>query len=140
MFQSPEEIEAAGWEPIVDVGFFALVGPLWRAPERPGHLYGFLIEPRHLNGAGFVHGGMLMSAADRAMGPTARDADPNIRQATVQLSYDFIDGARAGEFVDIRCEVMRRTRSIVFTRALLQVGDRIIGSTSAIWKVFRSDA
>lgn len=139
MFKSFAEIEAAGWERLSDEGFFELIGPLWRAPERPGHRYGFLIEPRHRNRAGFVHGGMLMSVADRAMGPAARDSDPAIMQATVQLSYDFIDGAKVGEFVEIQCEVMRKTRTLVFTRATLTVGERIIGTTSGIWKIIKRD-
>lgn len=140
MFDSIGQIEAAGWERLGDEGFFELIGPLWRAPERPGHRYGFLIEPRHRNRAGFVHGGMLMSVADRSMGPAARDNDPAVAQATVQLNYDFIDGARIGEFVEIRCEVMRRTRTLVFARATLTAGDRIIGTASGIWKIIRREA
>ena len=46
MFDSLKQIEAAGWERLADEGFSELIGPLWRAPERPAHRYGFLAEPR----------------------------------------------------------------------------------------------
>lgn len=52
--------------------------------------------------------------ADRAMGGAAHYNDPAIKQATVQLNFDFIDAAQIGNIVEIDCEVMRRTGSIVF--------------------------
>jgi acyl-coenzyme A thioesterase PaaI-like protein len=135
------ELLAAGWQQMEDAGFIALVGPIWLAPERPLRRYGFIAEAKHKNRGGVVQGGMLMTFADRAMGATSRETDPSIAsQATAQLNFDFIDAANIGDFIEIDCEVMRHTKSLVFLRATLSCGDRLIGTASGIWKVKKRGA
>ncbi|AMJ61962.1 hypothetical protein AXW83_18145 [Bosea sp. PAMC 26642] len=82
-----------------------------------------------------TQGGMLMTFADRAMGATARSATNQLPQATVQLSYQFIDGVRIGEFVTARCRVLRRTKSLIFVDGEFFIGDRIVGSAQGVWKI-----
>lgn len=124
-----------GWQAQSDDGFIGLVGPLWRAPKRYGHRYAFVAATKHRNRRGVVQGGMLMTFADRAMGGAARNDDLAIKQATVQLNFDFIDAAQIGNIVEIDCEVMRRTKSIVFVRGRLFEGQRLIGTANGIWKI-----
>jgi acyl-coenzyme A thioesterase PaaI-like protein len=62
-----------GWIPEPPEGFIGLVGPIWRSPDVVGH-FRLLTAPKHQNRNGVVHGGMLMTLADRAMGYTARAA------------------------------------------------------------------
>src|SRR5689334_20997001 len=62
-----------GAEEISFRGFSRHVGPLYRLA--PGHPYrfGFLVESKHMNAAGTVHGGMLMGLADVAMSRATRE-------------------------------------------------------------------
>jgi acyl-coenzyme A thioesterase PaaI-like protein len=39
-----------------------------------------------------------------------------------------------GEFVEAKCEVVRRTRSLIFMNAELVVGDRVVATAKGIWK------
>jgi len=58
----------AGWKIVKPIGFGELVGPIWRNGDAR---FGFLVEGKHLNFADIVHGGMLATLADQAMGMTA---------------------------------------------------------------------
>jgi acyl-coenzyme A thioesterase PaaI-like protein len=55
-------------------------------------------------------------------------------QATVQLDVHFIDAVKIGEFVEARCTVVRRTRSLIFMSADLVVGERVVAAAKGVWK------
>jgi acyl-coenzyme A thioesterase PaaI-like protein len=40
-----------------------------------------------------------------------------------------------GDFVEAHCEIVRITRSIIFMRGTLMVGDRVVASASGVWKI-----
>jgi acyl-coenzyme A thioesterase PaaI-like protein len=131
---------AAGWEPYGqdDEGFIGLVGPFWSRPTKTEHgdsfLYAFMAEKKHHNLRGVVQGGMLMTFADRSMGRTCFYANERQPQATVQLDVHFIDAVQVGEFVEAKCRVVRRTRSLVFMAAELVVGARVVATANGVWK------
>jgi acyl-coenzyme A thioesterase PaaI-like protein len=125
---------AAGWEPYGDEGFIGLVGPFWTRPSGDSYLYAFMAEPKHHNRRGVVQGGMLMTFADRSMGMTCWYANGKRPQATVQLDVHFVGAVEIGEFVEAKCKVVRRTRSLVFMNAELVVGERVVATANGIWK------
>jgi acyl-coenzyme A thioesterase PaaI-like protein len=124
----------AGWEPYRDEGFIGLVGPFWMRKSGDSYLYAFMAEPKHHNRRGVVQGGMLMTFADRSMGMTCWYANERQPQATVQLDVHFIDAVQIGEFVEAKCKVVRRTRSVIFMSAELVVGTRIVATANGVWK------
>ncbi len=126
---------AHGWEIVNNTAFGTLVGPIWRH-ESGGQLrFGFVVNEKHLNRAGNLHGGMLMTLADQAMAMAARQATGGKRHATIELNTQFVGGVRLGEFVEAHPEVVRATRSIVFMQAKMYVGSRIVVTTNGIWKI-----
>lgn len=136
------EPETEGWIPALADNFIGLVGPLWRRPseEEAGsptgtRRYGFLAEARHLNRGGIVHGGMLMTFADQALGMAAWSANGARRQVTIQLDTHFISGVREGEFVEARCRVVRKTFALLFMTGELAVGERVVATASGVWKM-----
>jgi len=131
---TPLNPAAAGWEPYGDEGFIGLIGPFWTRQVGDNHLYAFMAEPKHHNRRGVVQGGMLMTFADRSMGMTCWYANERQPQATVQLDVHFIDAVRIGEFVEAKCKVVRRTRSLVFMSGELVVGTRLVATASGVWK------
>ena len=128
---------AAGWKRMRPDGYPALIGPFWFRKDAEGHgfRYGFVAEARHLNLGGVVHGGMLMSFADDALGATVWEAVGRKPCTTVQLSTQFIAPVKLGEFVEGRGEVLRATRSVVFVRGLVTVGERSIVHADGVWKI-----
>jgi acyl-coenzyme A thioesterase PaaI-like protein len=125
---------AAGWEPYTDEGFIGLVGPFWVRPSGESFRYAFTAASKHHNRRGVVQGGMLMTFADRAMGMTCWYANERQPQATVQLDMHFIDAVQVGEFVEAHCQVVRRTRALVFMSGELMVGARIVATAKGVWK------
>jgi|SRR5579871_879528 len=131
---SPFDPAAAGWDRDDDQGFVGLVGPVWKRRSGETDRYAFLADPKHHNRRGVVHGGMLMTFADRALGRACRYANAHKPQATVQLDVHFIDAVKIGEFVEARCRVVRRTRVLMFASAELAVGTRVVATAKGVWK------
>ncbi|HLH87453.1 MAG TPA: PaaI family thioesterase [Xanthobacteraceae bacterium] len=128
------DLAADGWQPDDDEGFVALVGPIWRRTSGETDRYAFMAEPKHHNRRGVVHGGMLMTFADRAIGRACRYANGHQPQATVQLDMHFVDAVQVGELVEAKCRIVRRTRSVMFASADLTVGPRVVATAKGVWK------
>lgn len=122
----------AGWKTVKPIGFGGLIGPIWRHGDAR---FGFLVEAKHLNFNDVLHGGMLATLADQAMGMTALRANANKPHATIELNMQFVGAVRLGEFVEAHCEIVRLTRAIIFMQCRLVVGTRVVGNASGVWKV-----
>ena len=128
----------AGWAIFPDTGFIDWVGPLWT--RRDGDAaFGFRAEPKHANLIGVVQGGMLMTFGDRALGIAAWEAARNQACVTIQFDMQFISSARIGEFVEVRPELVRCTRSLVFLRGMLTTGSRVVATANGVWKILQVD-
>ncbi|GJE59678.1 PaaI family thioesterase [Methylobacterium trifolii] len=124
-----------GWEPIRDAGFIAHVGPVYR---RAGDgAYAFRAARIHANLIEVVHGGMLMSFADRALGETAMRAADGANCVTIQMEMQFVDVARLGDWIEVLPQVVKRTGSLVFLRTDLREGQRLIATATGVWKILR---
>jgi acyl-coenzyme A thioesterase PaaI-like protein len=77
----------------------------------------------------------LMTFADRALGMAAWQEIGHQPQATIQLDVHFVKTVKIGEFVEAQCEVVRRTRSVVFMRGTLVVGSHLVATANGIWKI-----
>lgn len=93
------------------------------------------VHPYNVNALGICHGGVLMSFADFTVFATARDNfdDENIG-VTVSMNCDFISSAMLGDVVIGRGEITRVTRSMIFGRGGLYVGDKCLLTYSAVLK------
>ncbi len=130
-----ESADGAGWSPIHDTGFIAQVGPVYRREDDGA--YAFRAADKHANLIGVVHGGMLMSFADRALGETAMRAADGANCVTIQMEMQFIDTARIGDWITAAPEVVKRTGSLVFLRCELRHAERVVGTASGVWKILR---
>jgi uncharacterized protein (TIGR00369 family) len=124
-----------GWKKRDVPGYMSLLGPLWSRREEHGWVYGMTAEANHLNPAGFVHGGMLMSLADQALSIVVWEAMERARCVTVQLDSHFLAAVRAGDFIQARAQVTRKSRSLVFIQGTLTVEGEPVATASGMWKV-----
>ena len=92
------------------------------------------VEKRHCNSSGSVHGGLLATMADVAVCAIAVLGQPGERAITVSLTTDFVSAGNLGDLIEARAEVTRRTGSLVFARAQIEVEDRVLLTCSAIIK------
>jgi len=119
-------------------GYNRYIGPLYRLPDLEGGAltrFAFIAAEKHMNSAGSVHGGMLMSFVDVAMSRTSRLVSGAPRCSTVALTSDFVGPGRLGDVIEARVRVTRRARSMVFLSTEVLAGDRVILIATGLWKI-----
>lgn len=124
-----------GWKTLKSRGFFAEVGPLWSKRVDEQWEYGLLVEPRHENGVGVVHGGMLVTLLDQAISMIAWAANAQQPCTTIHLDTHFVTPSVAGDFIVARAEVVRKTSSLIFLRGALSVDDSQVMYGQGIMKI-----
>lgn len=123
---------------VSSVGFNNYVGPFYRLPDaEDGRLrrFAFVVAEKHMNSAGTVHGGVLMTFVDMSMGQTARAETGATGGSTVSLNSDFVGPGRLHDIIESRVRVSRRARTMVFISAELYAGDRLLLVATGLWKV-----
>lgn len=106
--------------------------------DAAGLCFGFLVEQRHCNVRGNIHGGMLMTLVDQILGLTVVDALGHTSVVTITVNNEFAGPANAGDWLSGRAEIIRRTNSLVFIRGAIHCSDVAIVNSSGIWKYFAS--
>ncbi len=124
-----------GWVVRPGRAFNTHVGPFYQPPGGGVGLLGFMADERHGNKRGVVHGGMIATAFDVALGNASWSAAGDRPSATVQLNIHYTGALQLGEFAQVRCETIRATRSLVFLRGTMTVGDRIVATADGVWKI-----
>lgn len=124
-----------GWElaPQPD-GFPALIGPLLLRRDPAGNALGLRIGPQHLNLRGAVHGGVIASLADHALGMQVWEACGGRPCVTLQLGLHYIAAGRHGDLLEAWGEVVRITRTVVFMRGRVLAADRLVATAEGVWK------
>lgn len=124
-----------GWDMIRSRGFTRHAGPIWHRRDDQGLIFGFRALPKHRNRNGVIHGGMIMTFIDRILGVAITENADVRPHATIQLDTHFVSGAKVGEFVEARCELVRATKAVAFVSATVFVGDRIVAKAQGMWKL-----
>ncbi len=110
-------------------------GPLYGRLEGKDFVLGFRCEKKHCNPMGMCHGGMLMTLADMLLLLGA-----NIQErigrflVTVHLATDFIGAVPEGAWLEGRVQVLKITRSLLFTQGTMEVAGATVARVSAILK------
>ena len=133
--ESFARLAAEGWTKVELPGFNSHVGPFWRRDTEDGSVaFALVTAERHHNSRHVMHGGALVAFTDFAIGQASRFHNNITRQATVQLDTNFIDAVHIGEVIEMTPELVRATKSIIFMRATLIVGDRVVATAQGVWK------
>ena len=120
--------------------FHELVGPLYARRDGAMLVIGMRVAEKHMNRRGAVHGGMICTLVDFAMGEAARvTTDPPRKVVTTSLSTDFAGNAAVGDWIEARVDVMRPGRRVVFVNCFVYRGAERIARGSATFLVLRAD-
>jgi uncharacterized protein (TIGR00369 family) len=104
---------------------------------------GLRLASPHCNSRGLAHGGVIATLADNAMGLSfheARVLAVGAAQAgsggvTVNLSVDYLDAGRLGEWMQVTPRVLRAGGSTGFVDALITAGGRLVARSSAVFRL-----
>jgi len=120
--------------------FNELVGPFYVKREGETLAIGMSVEAKHQNTRGIVHGGMICTLIDFAMGYAARYATAPPRSlVTTSLSVDFAANARPGDWIEARMDVMRPGTRVAFINCFVYLGALRIARGSGTFQVLRSN-
>ena len=91
------------------------------------------------NHSGFVHGGMISSLADSAMGRSLRTLKPGVvRAMSFDLKVNFINAAKVGENLRATGHVIHAGRRTAVAECRVEGGDcRLVATASATFAVIR---
>ena len=104
---------------------------------------GVMLAPAHCNSRGFVHGGVIATLADNAMGLSLGAARSEQRivdekpasALTISLSVDYAASAKVGQWLQITPRVVKAGRSMGFVDALVTADGSIVARASATFRV-----
>jgi uncharacterized protein (TIGR00369 family) len=116
--------------------FEASLGPYFQRMHQGAREFAFMLDDRHMNAQGVAHGGALLTFADAALGYAIWDATDRGPCVTVSQQSSFLSSAVAGDLVTGRPEVVRKAREVIFMRADFKVGERIVFTVTAIWRIW----
>lgn len=133
-----DELTRGGYILDPDDGFIGHVGGMWRRIVDTQPEFAFIARDFHANRNGFVHGGMLVTFVDRAMGQTARHRVDATRGATVNLNSQFLAPARIGDLVKVVPQITAITARMVFISGTVMVGAVPVLSAQGIYRVSHS--
>lgn len=132
---------AEGWRSLPGAAMPGQLGIPWAKKVDGLWRYGLRTMAEHNNGSGVVHGGVLMAFADHALSLLAWEAAERAPCTTIQLNTHFLAGVTPGAFIELRGEVTRKTRGLVFLRGVIGARDddetSDVGAVDGIWRVLR---
>ena len=80
---------------------------------------------RHLNGHGTVHGGVIATLVDVAMGTAVVAADEDARPVTIEMKVTYLEPGEPGELVAV-ARVRKHGRRVSIVEAEVMQHDELI--------------
>jgi uncharacterized protein (TIGR00369 family) len=127
-----------GFKPVIGSadGFDTVSGPYYACLVDAVPVIGMRILSRHLNSSGTCHGGVLAVLADyqgsivRCIAGLSGHATP-----TVTLSIDFMAPVQPGTWLTLHCQLLRRTRNLLFSGGHLDADGTMVARIDGIYKI-----
>ena len=103
--------------------------------DHANHLYAFRVERRHSNPVGVCHGGAMATFADaQIIAVHAGAATIATHAPTVSLSIDYLAPTPLDAWVIGRVQLVRATRTLIFTQALFEADGTTVVRSNAIYR------
>lgn len=119
--------------------YMASLGALYCRRDGGKTVIAMRLADQHANMRGIVHGGMLASLADSSLGlGLAMSCDNRHSFVTVNLSTDFIDAARPGDWAEAHVHIGRIGARVAFAECDLMVGEKRILRASGVFAVMKA--
>jgi acyl-coenzyme A thioesterase 13 len=125
----------ADFQPIARVSpVIELIGPVYSRGAGLTLELGMLAQAKHGNMRGFVHGGILATLADIALGYVlAFSSDPPSSYVTASLTIDYAGAAKVGDWLTTRTDVLRKGSRVAFANCYVHAGDERVVRASGVF-------
>ena len=110
--------------------------PLYSRKTDKAVIMGLRLAKPHTNARGLIHGGLIASLADNAMGYSCAQAMAWASSlVTISLAVDFVGSAEIGRWLVVESEVIRTGSTICFAQSLIKADDAIIARANGTFRV-----
>jgi uncharacterized protein (TIGR00369 family) len=97
---------------------------------------GLRLGKAHTNARGFIHGGLIASLADNAMGYSCAQATAwTTSFVTVSLAVDYVGSAQIGQWLAVECDVIRTGSTLCFAQSLIKADGVVIARANGTFRV-----
>jgi acyl-coenzyme A thioesterase 13 len=127
----------AGFAPIFRTSpFLETIGPLYSVGSGATLMIGMRVQEKHTNARGSLHGGVLASIADIALGyGLGTSTNPPTSMVTASLSVDFAGSAQIGDWVETSLDIQKIGSRMAFANVYFSVGNQRIARASGVFLV-----
>jgi uncharacterized protein (TIGR00369 family) len=110
--------------------------PLYSKRTERAVIIGLRLAKPHTNGRGLIHGGLIATLSDNAMGYSCAQATGwKTSFVTISLAVDFVGTAQVGQWLAIETEVIKTGSTICFAQSLAKADDVVIARANATFRV-----
>jgi uncharacterized protein (TIGR00369 family) len=110
--------------------------PLYSKRTDRSVIIGLRLAKPHTNGRGLIHGGLIASLADNAMGYSCAQAtDWTTSFVTISLAVDYVGSAQIGQWLAVESDVIRTGSTICFAQCLIKADDAVIARGNGTFRV-----
>jgi len=112
------------------------LGPFYGKGAGTELTIGLRVAEKHTNSRGGVHGGVLATIGDVALGYTMASSPDRPRSAlTASLTIDYVGSAKVGDWIEARVDKYKVGKTLAFANAYLTVDDTQVARVSAVFAV-----
>ena len=112
-------------------------GLLFKTISENEYEFKTIIKESHLNAAGITHGGFIAAVIDAGAGTAAHRSADNNPCVTISLELKFISAVKLGQELIGKTKIQKKTKSLVFLTCELTVGNKIVATSSGVWKILK---
>src|SRR5450755_116618 len=110
--------------------------PLYAKRTAKAVILGLRLAKPHTNGRGLIHGGLIASLADNAMGYSCEQAtDWSTSFVTISLAVDYVGSPQIGQWLAVESDVIKTGRTICFAQSLIKADDAVIARANGTFRV-----
>jgi len=112
--------------------------PLYSKRTEKAVIMGLRLAKTHTNARGLIHGGLIASLADNAMGYSCAEVTGWVSSfVTISLSIDFTGTAEIGQWLSVESDVIRTGSTICFAQSLIKADEIVIARASGTFRVVK---
>ena len=129
----------AGFESLFrESNYVKLLGPIFHKKMGDTFVLGLRVAEKHCNTRGDMHGGVMSSLADTAMGYNiAFSEQPPISAVTASLTVDYFGRTGVGDWLEAHVEIQKKGKRLTFISCNFFVGENSVARATAVFHMLQ---
>ena len=113
--------------------------PIFSKRTADAVVIGLRLAKPHTNARGLIHGGLIASLSDNAMGLSCGVRMDGARLLTVSLAIDFVGSAQIGQWLAIETDVIKTGSTLCFAQCLVTADGVPIARANGTFRVVKKE-